>query len=162
MTDTTYTHICVSIPGLQRHLEAQDDLWQILSHEDGRPLSFGETWAELYRCQNLGYDCIPSGECDNRDKKGHCLGHKTKVETKVQTKMPKFGDFVVTTADQNLTRAIPEIPIGTKCVVIEEVDLPAYDLLVVPSNYIFKYTDEDGNEQDHRTVYLLRGTWRVL
>lgn len=69
----------------------------------------------------------------------------------------KWGDFVITTKRQDKSRAISSIPVGTRCVVIEVVDLPAYDLLVSPEGYVLK--DDDGIN-DHRTVYLFRGSWR--
>jgi hypothetical protein len=71
----------------------------------------------------------------------------------------KFGDFVITTKKQNASRMIPAIKIGTKCVVIQEEDRPAYDLLVVPENW--KWIDEDGINE-HFTVYLERGSWKLV
>lgn len=77
----------------------------------------------------------------------------------------RFGDIVITTESQREhprfgLRGIPEIKIGTRCVVIEEVDMPGYDLLVAPEGYVMKVCDlESGVEQDFHTVYLYRGSW---
>lgn len=68
----------------------------------------------------------------------------------------KFGDMVVLVKPQSLSRDIPNIKLGTKCVVIEVVNTPGYDLLVVPEGYILHE-----NGQDWRTVYLERGCWEV-
>lgn len=79
----------------------------------------------------------------------------------------KFGDIVITTEPQDVnpkwgTRGIPAVPVGTKCVVVQKVDLPAYDLLVVPEGYTIKVHDlESGAEQDFHTLYLYRGSWKA-
>lgn len=72
----------------------------------------------------------------------------------------KFGDIVYITKDNNEGRNISPLPIGTKCVVIKEVNLPAYDLLVAPENYALNVVDANGVAQEHRTVYLIRGSWK--
>ncbi len=74
----------------------------------------------------------------------------------------KFGDIVVTTDLQDKERGIKHVPVGTKCVVIEIVDLPGYDLLVVPEGYIDKIVDSNGCTQNWHTIYLLRGSWKLI
>lgn len=81
----------------------------------------------------------------------------------------KFGTIVKLIKKQSNRYLFSDIPVGTKCVVIREVDLPSYDLLVA---FDYELPEEEireiqGNyivigKTRQNTMYLERGTWKLL
>ena len=78
-------HLGVSIKGLEDRLlgkiPKKYGTWDIFYNKDGTKATKSEVYAEIVRNQKLGYEVIVSDDCDHRDEKGHCLGHKTETKT---------------------------------------------------------------------------------
>lgn len=77
MTQYLTHHLMVSIKGLEDRLtgrvKKRDGSWQILE-SNGKLLTLEETWTEVVRAKDKGFDVIPT--CDNIDERGHCKGHE--------------------------------------------------------------------------------------
>lgn len=73
-------------------------------------------------------------------------------------KETKIGLLAQLTKQQTDRVYFSNIPVGTKFIIVAEMDTPAYDL----TGYFIKYPPQNTGGEFHFTGYIERGSWEII